>query len=72
MKWKIKSYPNIGDTRIRTKFAFLPIIVLNKATMTDHWVWLEFYAEEQVYKTKYHYGEGNYEVWITISKSINK
>jgi hypothetical protein len=45
MKWEIKdNKPKVGDIRFVTKFAWLPIIVLSKLTMTDHRIWLELYG----------------------------
>lgn len=73
MKWEItqKHKPKFGDIRFVTNFAWLPTIVLNKKTMTDHKVWLEFYIAEQVY-TSGNDGWEYYECWKTVGKTIDK
>jgi hypothetical protein len=73
MRWEIKdNTPHIGDIRFKTKFAWLPTVVLSKLTNTDHWIWLELYIEEQEYqryKSGYTY-EWN-ERWCTVAKTIH-
>jgi hypothetical protein len=69
MKWEIiDKSPNLGDIRFKTKFAWLPTIVLSKLTMTDHRIWLELYVEEQVYKRS---RDGWYIGWHIISRTIH-
>jgi hypothetical protein len=69
MKWEIiNNRPRLGDVRFVTKFAWLPTIVLNKLTMTDHRIWLELYVEEQMYKTS---SDGWYEDWYTVNRTIH-
>jgi hypothetical protein len=73
MRWEIKDKsPKKGDVRFVTKFAWLPTVVLNKLTMTDHRIWLELYVEEQVYRFHDIYLEyvpGGY--WHTVAKTIH-
>jgi len=73
MRWEIiDNSPKAGDVRFKTKFAWLPTIVLSKITMTDHRIWLELYIEEQVYRFDniYHeYVPGGY--WHTVAKTIH-
>ena len=73
MKWEInrKEKPKVGDVRFKTKFAFFPMIVLNKKTMTDHRIWLEFYVAEQVY-SPCNDGWDYWEDWKTVGKTIDK
>jgi len=47
MRWKNKSKFRYGDTRIRTRFAFLPI------TDGNITVWFEFVQVEETYKGTY-------------------
>lgn len=46
MKWKIKSEPRDGDTRIRTKFAWTPTYVYSDTECYK--VWLETYRVMEV------------------------
>lgn len=69
MRWEIiDKSPKVGDVRFKTRFAWLPTKVLSKITMTDHWIWLELYLEEQEWK-----GPGIYSPagWRTIAKTIH-
>ena len=45
MRWKAVEppKPKDGDKRELKKFAW------NKVRIGDHWVWLEFYIQEQIY-----------------------
>lgn len=71
MRWEIKdNSPKVGDVKFKTKFAWLPTRVLSKITMTDHWIWLELYIEEQVY-VPHNDGWGYMEVWKTVAKTIH-
>jgi hypothetical protein len=70
MRWEIiNTTPTLGDTRFVTKFAWLPIVVLNKITNTDHRIWLEPYKEEQKYTPAY--WDGTYGYWKAIAKTID-
>jgi hypothetical protein len=79
MRWEIiDNSPKVGDVRFKTKFAFLPTKVLSKLTMTDHWIWLELYIEEQEYRNvSYLYdgpnggGRSSFNEWVTVSKTIH-
>jgi hypothetical protein len=69
MRWEItNNEPKIGEIRFKTKFAFFPIKVLNKITLTDHIIWLELYIEEQEYRTSYSTGES---YWKTVARTIH-
>ena len=71
MRWEItnkKPFP--GEVRFKTKFAWLPTVVLSKLTMTDHTIWLELYIEEQEYIKSVHYG-GIVEEWHTVARTIH-
>jgi hypothetical protein len=69
MRWEIiDKSPKIGDIRFKTKFAWLPTIVLSKLTNTDHRIWLELYIEEQEYKRSIHDFEY---YWYTVAKTIH-
>lgn len=69
MKWEIiDNRPHIGDVRFKTRFAWLPTIVLSKITMTDHRIWLELYIEEQEYKSS---PDGWGADWYTVAKTIH-
>jgi hypothetical protein len=72
MKWEIKreEEPRPGDIRFKTRFAWLPTIVLSKITMTDHYIWLQLYLEEQEYIRSVHHNEIVSE-WTTVSKTIH-
>jgi hypothetical protein len=71
MKWEIiNKKPTPGEVRFKTKFAWLPTVVLSKLTMTDHRIWLELYIEEQEYIKSVHYGQ-IVEEWYTVSKTIH-
>ena len=71
MKWEIiNNKPAAGDVRFKTRFAWLPTIVLSKITMTDHIIWLQLYLEEQVY-TAGSDGWEYYEGWKTVQKTIH-
>jgi hypothetical protein len=73
MRWEIiNNRPKPGDVRYKTKFAFLPTVVLSKLTNTDHRIWLELYIEEQQYvKTLNDDGfHWNY-YWKTVAKTIH-
>jgi hypothetical protein len=73
MKWEIiDNTPKLGEIRFKTKFAWLPTIVLSKLTMTDHRIWLELYVEEQVYRfdnIHQEYVPGGY--WHTVGRTIH-
>ena len=70
MRWEITdNTPHIGDIRFKTKFAWLPTVVLSKLTMTDHKIWLELYIEEQEYVRAYNWVDANY--WRTVAKTIH-
>jgi hypothetical protein len=73
MRWEIKTeaLPQLGDIRFVTKFAWLPIVVLSKLTMTDHRIWLELYIEEQEYTSRHDgwYGWSGY--WKTVARTIH-
>jgi len=74
MKWEItrKHKPQGGDTRFVTKFAWLPMRVLSKLTMTDHKIWFELYIEEQEYHQKFYHDGRKMVGWKAISKTIHK
>ena len=70
MRWEITDdKPNIGDVRFKIKFAFFPTKALSKITMTDHWIWLELYLEEQEYVRAYNWDEDDH--WKTVAKTIH-
>lgn len=70
MRWEIiDKSPKPGDVRFKTKFAFLPTRVLSKITMTDHWIWLEMYLEEQEWLKE---GYATPAGWYTVAKTIYK
>jgi hypothetical protein len=72
MRWEIiDNSPKIGDVRYKTKFAWLPTIVLSKITNTDHKIWLELYVEEQIYTTKRNGWDGLVYWWKTVAKTIH-
>jgi hypothetical protein len=72
MRWEIiDNSPKIGEVRFKTKFAWLPIVVLSKLTNTDHRIWLELYVEEQVYTTKRNGWGGLVYSWKTVAKTIH-
>ena len=48
MKWKIKSGPFEGDTRIRTKFAWTPTFVYKDTEVYK--VWFETYRVTEEYR----------------------
>jgi len=71
MKWEIiDKRPKVGEIRFKTKFAWLPTIVLSKLTNTDHRIWLELYIAEQEYVSEF---DGMYvnSYWKTVSKTIH-
>lgn len=69
MRWEIiDNSPKMGDVRYKTKFAWLPIVVLSKITNTDHRIWLELYVEEQEYRRSIH---GWRLDWYTVAKTIH-
>lgn len=73
MRWEItNNRPKVGDVKFKTKFAWLPTIVLSKLTMTDHIIWLELYIEEQEYVKKLK-DDGFYwdYYWKTVAKTIH-
>lgn len=73
MRWEIiNNRPKPGDVRYKTKFAFLPTVVLSKLTNTDHRIWLELYIEEQEYVKTLNYDgfHWNY-YWKTVAKTIH-
>ena len=72
MRWETKHTitPEPGEIRYRTRFAWLPTVVLSKLTMTDHRIWLELYVEEQEYIKSVHYNEIVGE-WHTVAKTIH-
>jgi hypothetical protein len=47
MRWKKKRHPNVGDIRIKTKFAFLPTKLNDGYT-----VWLEKYEIIEEYTVR--------------------
>ena len=49
MRIKINQ-PHIGEKRIKTWFALLPVSALNKKTELVEYRWLEFVKVEQIYK----------------------
>ncbi len=59
MMWKAKPRPKLGDTRVRHKFAWLPMEFWICGEL--YYVWLENYqvTEEYTPFTTY-YGEGKY------------
>ena len=73
MKWEITDKkPKLGEIRFKTKFAFLPTVVLSKLTNTDHKIWLELYIEEQEYTRKIDRWDGAYNYyWQTVAKTIH-
>ena len=71
MRWEIiNKKPTPGEIRFKTKFAWLPTVVLSKLTMTDHTIWLELYIEEQEYIKGVHYGQ-IIEEWHTVARTIH-
>ena len=69
MRWEIiDNTPRVGDVRYVTRFAWFPITVLSKITMTDHRIWLELYLEEQEYRRSIHGWESD---WYTVAKTIH-
>ncbi len=71
MRWEIiDNTPRVGDTRLVTRFAWLPTTVLSKLTMTDHRIWLELYLEEQVFKVDNSWS-GLETGWKTVAKTIH-
>ena len=71
MRWEIiNKKPTPGEIRFKTKFAWLPTVVLSKLTMTDHTIWLELYIEEQEYIKSVHYGQ-IIEEWYTVARTIH-
>jgi hypothetical protein len=74
MKWEIiNKKPTPGEVRFKTKFAWLPTIVLSKLTMTDHRIWLELYIEEQEYKriVAFDMPAAFEDCWVTVAKTIH-
>ena len=73
MKWEIvDKSPKRGDTRYKTRFAWLPTRVLSMITMTDHMVWLQLYLEEQEYTRSINHWDGGWDYyWNTVSKTIH-
>jgi hypothetical protein len=74
MRWEIiDKSPKIGDVRFKTKFAWLPMIVLSKLTNTDHRIWLELYIEEQEYKrvVDFDIPFAFEDCWVTVAKTIH-
>jgi len=73
MRWEIiDNSPKVGDIRFRTRFAWLPTVVLSKLTMTDHRIWLELYIEEQVYVRYVNDWDGGFNYhWETVAKTIH-
>ena len=52
MRWKLKPKPKIADTRVVSRFAFFPkIMLVIHENYTKHIIiWLEFYNEAQRYE----------------------
>lgn len=48
MKWKAKKEPKEGDTRIRRKFAWIPVYTYCETEL--YTVWLETYLAVEEYK----------------------
>jgi len=72
MKWEIiNKKPTPGEVRFKTKFAWLPTVVLSKLTMTDHRIWLQLYIEEQEYGVIDTWGEPFKRGWRTVAKTIH-
>lgn len=72
MKWEIKNdKPRPGDVRFKTRFAWLPTVVLSKLTLTDHRIWLELYIEEQEYMRGLTHDGEVIEGWYTVAKTIH-
>ena len=72
MRWEItEDKPRTGDVRFITRFAWLPTRVLSKLTLTDHWIWLELYIEEQEYVKVYPLDLNIYYEWKTVAKTIH-
>lgn len=74
MRWEITdNTPRLGETRLLTKFAWLPTRVLSKITMTDHRIWLELYLEEQQYTRIVHFDSpaAFEDCWVTVAKTIH-
>ena len=72
MKWEIiNNKPAAGDVRFKTRFAWLPTIVLSKITMTDHRIWLELYIEEQEYRMGLTQDGEVIQGWYTVAKTIH-
>jgi hypothetical protein len=64
MKWPVKQPANVGDTRNRKVFAWLPTICnhWDKTSALNHsyHVWLEHYKITEEYK----------EDWVVISRGV--
>ena len=76
MRWEIiDNKPKPGQTRVTIKVAWLPTIVINKATNTDYAIWLEEYVLTEEYNRiagAYDHNGAPYYGWKTVSKTIYK
>lgn len=69
MRWEIKRKPILGDSRIKRKFAFMPVKIGNEM------VWLEFYDSHQRYEpdlderdADYYVFGGAHDGWKEVSR----
>lgn len=71
MRWTIKDDPNIGDTRVQVKFAWLPTLVQNSDEQ-DKWyaIWLETYQRIQEYSKYDAWGGQRVINWRTVKRMI--
>ena len=56
MKWKVKPYPDLGQQRVITRFAWFPVRLHNNVT-----VWLETYQVRQEYCLRW--GGARWDTW---------
>jgi hypothetical protein len=51
MRWKVKKEPELGDSKIKVKFAWLPTIAENTdENNKEYWIWLCLYHAKLVYE----------------------
>ena len=51
MRWKVKKEPELGDSKIVVKFAWLPTIAENTdENNKEYWIWLCLYHAKLVYE----------------------
>ena len=69
MKWKLADETEVGTTRHRSVFAFIPTTVVSNSDGKKYRIWFEWYREETRYVVKKGWA-GEYMDWKLIQNYI--